>query len=177
MCLVVVANNLPLNPALSSKTLTLSRLKFCRFDETFLEKSWYWLHDPEIKKLTMTEDFSRETHQQWFAHLPNRTDYLIWGVSCNAQSIGAYGFKHITQQEAEYWGYIGERNYWGIGLGGEIIQRAFHQARGLGVRALYLVVPHDNVRAIRLYLKKGFTLESETDGILKMRVSLPDAHV
>ena len=37
-----------------------SRLSFGRFDEIFLEKSWHWLRDPEIKWLTMTPDFTRE---------------------------------------------------------------------------------------------------------------------
>src|ERR1700722_14823624 len=96
-----------------------SRLAFARFDEQFLEKSWEWLRDPDLKRLSMAPDFTREEQRQWFSGLAEKSDYLIWGLSCDGIPIGAAGLKHITKEAAEYWGYIGERHYWGIGLGRE----------------------------------------------------------
>src|SRR5208283_2989 len=65
------------------------RLTFTRFDERFLEKSWEWLNDPEIKRLTLTPDFTRESQARWFARLPTMKDYLIWGLLHERTPIGA----------------------------------------------------------------------------------------
>jgi RimJ/RimL family protein N-acetyltransferase len=144
-------------------------LSFDRYDERFLEKSWEWLNDPEIKRLTMTPDFTREAQRRWFQNLATATDYLIWGVSMNGEPIGALGLKHITQTAAEYWGYIGDRKYWGAGLGSEMLRFCFEKAKERGLHELHLRVHRDHTRAIRLYSNAGFQVVNETDGVLRMR--------
>jgi RimJ/RimL family protein N-acetyltransferase len=145
---------------------------FVRFDEVFLEKSWQWLRDPEIKRLTMTPDFTREEQRRWFSRLPAMTDYLIWGVACKGNPIGAMGLKHINRTGAEYWGYIGEKDYWNRGLGREMVDFALRKARELELGELHLKASHDNSRAIRLYTRAGFVATSEGDNVLRMRISL-----
>ncbi len=153
------------------------RLIFSPFDERFLERSWQWLRDPEIKRLTMTPDFTREQQQRWFQGLAAKPDYLIWGLLCEGVPIGAVGLKHVADGQAEYWGYIGEREYWGAGLGREMMQFAFGQAAKLGLDALCLNVHRENARAIALYTKAGFRIIEENNGVLRMRTRLADAHV
>ncbi len=156
-------------------TTMRSRLSFGRFDELFLEKSWQWLHDPEIKQLSMSPDFDREEQLRWFARLPDRTDYLIWGLACDGIPIGALGLKHITRDKAEYWGYIGDRGYWDAGLGGEMMRFIFKRAKKMGLNELYLKVHRDNARAIRLYTRVGFKTVSEDQEIFNMLLSLREA--
>jgi RimJ/RimL family protein N-acetyltransferase len=156
-------------------TTTSLRLSFGHFAEEFLEKSWQWLHDPEIKRLTMARDFTREEQSSWFNRLRERSDYLIWGISCDGIPVGALGFKNITQDQAEYWGYIGERAYWAAGLGEEMMRFVLQQAREMGLRKLYLEVHRDNARAIRLYTKFGFITAGEKDQVLNLQKSLPEA--
>ena len=150
------------------------RLTFSKFDQRFLDRSWHWLKDAELKRLTMTPDFNRDEQARWFARLPEMEDYLIWGLCCDDTPVGAVGLKHITKGQAEYWGYIGERRYWGTGLGGEMMRFAFSQARRLGLKELYLKVHRDNVRAIRLYSKTGFRTVRELDGVLHMERHVGD---
>ena len=152
------------------------QLTFTRFDERFLEKSWHWLQDPELKRLTMTPDFNREQQRRWFSHLPQAKDYLIWGLLCDDTPIGALGLKHITKETAEYWGYIGERDYWGSGLGSQMMRFALGEAKRLELRGLYLVVHRENPRAIALYQKHGFQPVAENAGVLRMQLSLDDVH-
>jgi RimJ/RimL family protein N-acetyltransferase len=152
------------------------RLTFSRYDERFLEKSWQWLHDPEVKRLTMTPDFTRDQQKQWFQGLADKKDYLIWGLLCDDVAIGAMGLKHIVKTQAEYWGYIGERSHWGLGLGREMIQFAFGQARQLGLNALYLNVHRDNPRAIALYTRAGFEVTGDNNGVLRMQTALVHSH-
>ncbi len=147
------------------------RLKFTNFDGRFLEKSWQWLQDPEIKRLTMTPDFNREQQRRWFDGLPHATDYLIWGLLCDDKPIGAVGLKHLEGRRAEYWGYIGEREYWGAGLGSEMMEFILGEAKARKLRELYLVVHQDNTRAIALYQRHGFRPVAEKAGCSGWSVS------
>lgn len=126
------------------------------YTQTFLDKSWEWLKDPEIRELTMTPDFSREEQLNFFNGLPDRSDYWIRGLAEDDMPIGAMGLKHITTQEAEYWGYIGERAYWSRGIGNFMMQAAVDKAKELGLGRLYLFVDEHNQRAIQLYTRHGF---------------------
>ena len=144
-------------------------LEFCKYDESFLEMSWQWLTDPEIKRLTMTPDFTREDQARWFARLSTVTDYLIWGLKSGDTPIGAMGLKKLTLVDAEYWGYIGDRRFWGGGFGQCLIRFALEQARRLNLTSIYLRVHRENDRAARLYEKLGFTLEREDGDVRIMR--------
>ena len=150
-------------------------MSFGHFDEDFLERSWQWLHDLEIKRLTMARDFTREEQLRWFTRLPERSDYLIWGISCDGIPVGALGLKNITKDQAEYWGYIGDRAYWATGLGEEMMRFILNKARELGLSELYLKVHCDNARAVRLYTKFGFITAGERDNVLNLRKSLREA--
>jgi RimJ/RimL family protein N-acetyltransferase len=161
-------------PHKPAATTAPPRLTFGRFDEVFLERSWHWLHEPEVKWLTMSRDFNREEQVGWFHRLPARQDYLIWGISRDGVPIGALGLKHIAGIDAEYWGYIGEQGCWGAGLGREMMGFIFNEARKLGLKELHLKVHKQNLRAIRLYIRFGFKTVGETGEAINMRTSLQE---
>lgn len=156
--------------------ITSYDLRFVSFDDDFLEKSWHWLHDPEIKRLTMTPDFTREQQLRWFAQLQDKSDYRIWGLIYKDKPVGAVGLKYITSNEAEYWGYIGERSYWGCGLGKKMMRFAIEEASKMQIRELYLKVHCENSRAISLYTKAGFATEDKNGDVYTMRMRLKDSH-
>lgn len=81
---------------------------------------------------------------------------------------GAMGLKHITSHDAEYWGYIGEKKYWGKGIGAFMIDEAIKKAIVIGLQQLYLHVDRNNERAKQLYIKKGFQISgvAETEKYL-----------
>lgn len=131
-------------------------LQFVKYDRTFLDASFGWLQDDELRYLIDSPQIDRVQQLAWFDSLPTKEDYMIWGISYEGRPIGACGLKHITSQDAEYWGYIGEKSLWGKGLGTEIIRQMEVEARNRGIGTLYLRVIKDNPRAIRLYQKCGF---------------------
>lgn len=133
------------------------------YDELFLEKSWEWLNDMEVKYFTATPSFSKSDQKAWFERLSEREDYKIWGLSVLGIPIGAFGIKNIDGDSGEYWGYIGEKAYWGIGLGKQIIAQAKSIAQSLGLKRLYLKVLKNNIRAIRLYENTGFITYKQED--------------
>ncbi|RYF82170.1 MAG: GNAT family N-acetyltransferase [Chitinophagaceae bacterium] len=131
------------------------------YDLVFLQKSWEWLNDPELKALTLTPDFSKQDQQRFYESLCIRKDYWIKGIEEEGKPVGAMGLKHITNRDAEYWGYIGERNYWGKGIGAFMIKQAKDKARQLSLSSIYLRVSSGNERAKRLYEKMGFQKTEE----------------
>lgn len=147
-------------------------LKFVEYDESFLALSWLWLKDPEICALTMTPEFTKDEQLIFFRNLANRSDYFIRGIIYQNVKIGVAGIKNINQGKGEYWGYIGEKKYWGQGLGKKIMEKIISEARALGLKQLYLQVNSNNQRAINLYKREGFKFSSVDDQLIKMERSL-----
>lgn len=147
-------------------------VSFVDYNRQFLSLSHKWLSDKEIKHLTNTPDVTRESQEIWFSSLHGRNDYYIKGVLFNGRPIGACGLKHITSTDGEYWGYIGEKDYWGKGIGGRMMAFIEECAKSLGLRQIYLHVLKDNERAIRLYTKNGYRAVSEKDNLTKMTKQL-----
>ena len=149
-------------------------IRLTPYCEIYLEKSWTWLRDPEIKALTMTPDFDRNDQRQFFNGLADRLDYKIWGVELAGEGpIGAAGLKNIAGGSAEYWGYLGEKSAWGQGLGKQMLAAIEVEAAAMGIYQLYLNVTHDNLRAICLYERAGYVTDDPSVEILKMTKTLP----
>lgn len=128
----------------------------CDYNEVFLEKSWSWLNDPEIKEKTNTPDFSKKQQLEWYKNIKSQKDYLVWGVMFDNNPIGVCGLKNISDNDCEYWGYIGEKRYWGKGIGSEIIQLMINKAVELNLNYVWLKVKEENIPALKLYEKFGF---------------------
>jgi RimJ/RimL family protein N-acetyltransferase len=86
--------------------------------------------------------------------------------------IGVVGLKRISRESAEYFGYIGEKSLWGRGIGGRMLEFTQDQAKILGLPRMELRVVVSNLRAIRLYLRAGFTHVSEQGGSYLMQKTI-----
>lgn len=148
------------------------RVQLREYTKEYLNLSWKWLNDNEIQKLTNTLPFTRKQQKEWFNSLNKFDDYFIWGIACEYKSIGACGLKKITNKDCEYWGYIGEKEYWGRGLGSDILALMINKAKELGLESVWLQVIKSNERAIKLYFKHGFSIESEKGSLIFMRKTL-----
>jgi len=115
----------------------------------------------------MTPDFTRQQQLCWFRGLP-KAGYFIMGVEYEGKPIGAVGLKNFLRSSAEYFGYIGEREYWGKGLGREIIDFAVANSRERGLQKIRIKVRSDNARAIHLYHRSGFVMVGSEAGVLQM---------
>lgn len=144
-------------------------IEIVEYSRLFLDHSWKWLNDPEIKKLTNTSDFNREDQSIWFENLKIKSNYLIWGINLNGKPIGACGIKNITEKDCEYWGYIGESQYWGNSYGKEIIRLMECKANELKLESVWLQVIEFNSRAIKLYQNQGYQIVKKENLLLIMR--------
>lgn len=152
-------------------------LKLEKYTEDYLKRSTAWLSDPEIKRLTVTPDINSESQKTWFQGLKERTDYKIWGFSADNVPIGAVGLKHINYVDncAEYWGYIGEKEYIGHGIGKWMLSQMINKGNDLGLSLIYLHVADYNERALKLYAKMGFKLKGKTGNMIYMEYKMEGA--
>lgn len=147
-------------------------IEFVEYSREFLEKSWEWLNDKEIKDITMTPDFTKEQQEKFFNSLPGRTDYLIKGILYDSVPVGACGMKNITEKDAEVWTYLGEKEFWGKGIGKEITKFLIQWAKDKGLESIYWKTYEWNERAKSLYIKSGCTIEKVENGIVLARFML-----
>jgi RimJ/RimL family protein N-acetyltransferase len=150
-------------------------LRLVPYDRQYLDLSWTWLNDPEVKAMTLTPDFTRAQQEAFFATLPTRTDYHIWGVEVDGGTpVGAAGIKHVKGHSGEFWCYIGERSMWGRGLGSMILEACAEQAQVIGLTELFMVAASDNQRSIGAFEKSGFVRDGEgsDEQLTRLRLSL-----
>jgi RimJ/RimL family protein N-acetyltransferase len=155
--------------------LNLNNLQLVNYTKDILEKSWNWLNDPEIKHLTSTPDFSKEDQQNWFSGLEKNDSYWVQGIQYDNKIIGVAGLKKIdpSKKTAEYFGYIGEKEYWGKGLSKDLFKLIFKIAKDqFALESLYLNVVPDNIRAVKSYEKAGFSISDRTDSNITMSLNL-----
>lgn len=128
-----------------------------------LDKSYIWFQDASLRKLTSTPAVTREGQKAWFESLPDRRDYKIWSLLLDSEPIGAFGLKNIADNRAEYWGYIGDDENRGKGYGESMLVFSEREAADMGIDLIYLKVIFQNIRAINIYFKRGFTISSTYD--------------
>ena len=148
------------------------KVKLEKYSEIYLNASWLWLNNPEVKRMTYTSDFTRDFQLKWFKNLKDKEDYKIWGIGVDNKPIGACGLKRITKVDSEYWGYIGEKKFWGKGLGKAILQLIEEEAGKLNLKYIWLKVLKENERALKLYSKSGYLIEKEEMKLIFMRKKL-----
>ncbi|MEI7675351.1 MAG: GNAT family N-acetyltransferase [Bacteroidales bacterium] len=144
-------------------------VEFVEYTLDFLELSWNWLNDEEIRRLTDTPQFNQDDQLLWFESLKFRKDYMIWGIKAFGEKVGACGIKNITSDECEFWGYIGERNYWGLGVGVEMMKFVENKVREINRQCILLSVLVENKRAISLYEKMNYVFEKQQGDLVLMR--------
>ena len=134
----------------------MGEVELVPFDKRFFDKSRRWLEDEEVNRLTDTGELPAEPDRlKWFESLPSKNDYLIWGVACEEEPIGACGLKNIQGSNAEYWG-------------SSMLKGVEQKAKELNLDELYLTVLVENNRAIGLYRKNGYFETGRADNRLTM---------
>lgn len=133
------------------------------YDEQLLDASWRWFTTTDLGTLTDTPPFTREQQRAWFDGLPDRTDYISWGVAVDGAPVGAFGLKHVTDHDGEYWAYLAEPASRGRGIGQWMFKVVCDEGRRRGLTHLTGVVLKTNERALRVDLALGFYIVGEDD--------------
>ena len=149
------------------------KIELVAYTEEFFELSLKWLDDPEIRRLTNTPSFPKSVQKKWFDSLGTNPNYKIWGIDYDQIHVGVCGLKNISTTDCEYWGYIGEKTFWGQGVGSFVLNTLLDYAKSQEKSFVWLIVLNENIRAINLYSKMGFKNVSILENnLLKMQFEL-----
>ena len=133
------------------------------FTRIVLEKSWEWLSDSEIKGLTATPNFDRDTSVKWFESLKSRNDYLVKAMYYNDKPIGVFGLKNLNEIDGEAFGYIGEKEYWGKTVGVQALEYLINYGKSISLKSIYSVMLKANLHSYKLHRRLGFVNERDKD--------------
>jgi RimJ/RimL family protein N-acetyltransferase len=132
-----------------------------------------WLGDPELVSLLSPNNMpqpSLKEEKDWIQKaIKNKDEFHLAIDTIDGEHIGSIGLNKIDKinQKAEFGIMIGNKKYWGQGIGTEacylICQYGFTK---LKLHRIYLKVFAFNVRGIKSYQKVGFKKE----GILRQDI-------
>jgi RimJ/RimL family protein N-acetyltransferase len=154
------------------RNVIVMELKIVKYSVDFLNLSWEWFLDDELKFLTGTEEFTKQDQLNWYSTLNEKQDYLVWGVTIDGKAVGACGLKNIINSRCEYWGYIADKSYWGQGFGRKMLDLMELKAIELGCNEITLKVIKENQRAYALYVNVGFSMDYKQEEYYFMSKSI-----
>lgn len=133
------------------------------------EKYHQWVNDPEILPLVdRVLPVTAAGHRRWYESLVSDPRSVIFAIDAlsGKQFVGCiwlYGIDY-RHRNAELRILIGDKQYWGKGIGKEAISILVRFAlKQLNLHKLYAYVLATNARALGVFEKAGFVRE----GILK----------
>ncbi len=149
-----------------NKNITITgdhvRLRPLNQEDMILKVKWY--NDRSVRKtLVVDEVFQLEKTVQWFQRLSDnetRADFLV--ETLDGMPMGITGLINIDTQNrtAECYCVIGEKKYWGKGLGTEIHSVLFQWAfEVLDVFKIWALIRTNNPAIFRVVEKLGFQIE------------------
>ncbi|MGN0002929.1 MAG: GNAT family N-acetyltransferase [Sphingobacterium composti] len=134
-------------------------------------KSFKWRNDAEIWTYTgfvPTQEITLDIEEKWLTNvLKNENDkrFAIC-LSSNDEYIGNVQLRNIIDNTAEFELFIGEKQYWGKGIGFEATRQMLQIAfNNLNLQSVYLYVHPQNIIGIRCYYRAGFKFISEDEKI------------
>ena len=135
------------------------------------QRSYIWRNDPQVWTYTgfkPTQLITEEIEKTWLTNVLKREQDKRYAVCVKEthEYIGNVQLMHIENNTAEFELFIGEKRYWGKGIGYEATKQALHVAfHELNLDSVYLYVHLDNIVAIRCYYRAGFVFSSQEEHI------------
>ena len=124
--------------------------------------SYKWRNDPEVWKQTgrkWNNLVTEEIEEQWIRAVikkPNEKRFAIC-VGKDLKYIGNVQLTGITKIEGTFHIFIGDKEFWGKGIGTKATQLILSFAkRELSLHRVNLFVKKGNIAAIKVYEKVGF---------------------
>ncbi|RLD71458.1 MAG: N-acetyltransferase [Bacteroidetes bacterium] len=136
--------------------------------------SYKWRNDPEVWRLTGSRPdivITPEIETSWIKKVlkdPTCRRFAIC-IAGSDEYIGNVQLTNITKQDAEFHIFIGEKKYWGRGIGYKAtIELSRITRKHLSLKQIYLYVKPENTAAVKIYEKAGFRFVGEEKMILEL---------
>jgi len=125
-----------------------------------------WVNDPEVKRTLFFDEISEIGTDQWLTKVSSdgsRQDFMV----CDPETDKPIGFASVVgidrkNSKAETYICIGDKNYWGKGLGTEVKKMLMKQIfEELNLNRMYSYNWAENKKMIQINKDLGFTLEGQ----------------
>jgi RimJ/RimL family protein N-acetyltransferase len=139
--------------------------------------SYHWRNDPGVWKYTgfkATTYITAEAEAYWLAQNIARTDQIRFAICAKGLDtyIGNIQLLNIENKSAELHLFIGNKLYWGKGIGYQATILALkYSFLEQGLESIYLKVHPANIPALYLYEKAGFEITGEDNKLICMSIS------
>jgi RimJ/RimL family protein N-acetyltransferase len=129
-----------------------------------MENKVRWFNDPQVNKTLLLEDkLDLQRTLKWFdehARDDSRKEFIV--ESKQGESIGITGLLHINRRHgtAECYCIIGEKAYWGKGIGTEVHKLLVDWGfKNLGLNKIWADIRAENIAIIKVIERLGFKVE------------------
>lgn len=140
------------------------------------ETSYHWRNDVDIWKYTGHQPdivVTLEIEQQWIAKVLMRKDEKRFAICTLLENkyIGNVQLTNINDSSGEFHIFIGDKNYWGRGIGKEATLKMINMAfNKFHLNEVFLEVDVNNIPAVKAYQAIGFNEYGKNDSKLKMKI-------
>jgi RimJ/RimL family protein N-acetyltransferase len=148
---------------------------------TDAKTSWRWRNDKDIWQLTgkrPLDYISLENETKWIERVIAENNSMRYAILVDAIYIGNIQLTNITEIDAEFHIFIGNKDFWGRGFAQiATAQFIYKIKRELKIARIYLFVHPENRKAINLYLKSNFKAEDLKANPIKMILELNEPNL
>ena len=137
--------------------------------------SWKWRNDPDIWQFTGSRPdvlVDEATELLWIEQVLAQPDSMRYAI-CDAATdeyIGNVQITHINNGVGEFHIFIGNKDYWGKGVGSQATRLMLQEAFTAGLHLIYLHVHQQNKPAIAIYERCGFVATNIGDCAMRMEI-------
>ncbi|WP_432709905.1 GNAT family N-acetyltransferase [Pedobacter sp.] len=142
--------------------------------------TYKWRNNPEVWKYTLFSPnvtITMEKEKAWLEDILQRPDQKRFAICLThtEKHIGNIQLIDIEDQHAELHLFIGDKDYWGKGLGTKATKLILDYAfRTLNLKYIKLSVNRTNEAAIKIYTRQGFTRQDEGVSFMDMKITRED---
>lgn len=142
------------------------------------EISWKWRNDPEVWKLTGRKWNNYVTHEiekEWIRKVKDENDSIRFAICVDEENeyVGNVQLTNIEGGTAVFHIFIGNKNFWGKGIGKEDTKLLIEHAKSLKeLKKISLLVKVDNKAAFKIYENIGFIVQKEDSENISMTYEL-----
>lgn len=157
-------SNLQFKATIKSMIIKGEKVVIKPVEPSCVEMAYKWLNDEEIiGRVGFLFPPDQEHVARWIeAGMGENDAQRHFAIFCEKELLGFVGLRGINWQSknAELWIFIGEKKFWGLGLGEDATKIfahfSFHE---LGLYRLWVEVFAFNLQAIKMFSKVGFKEE------------------
>jgi RimJ/RimL family protein N-acetyltransferase len=126
-----------------------------------------WIADEEVIKYSLSAFSKFKTQAEidnWYFEMLEDKQSINLGISLKSTGslVGYAGISKLSKinKSGEYFVFIGEKQYWGKGLGTEVTKQVLETGfNDYGLNRIMLTVSEPNIGGIKAYERAGFKTE------------------